>query len=137
MGSYLNRNRPRLFRSLIADEQRKNRRDQRRRTEIEKQIRDHQKSRPSGIREAPSQPDLREAARSGRDAKSARGARGMFLRTIRPLSIAIRSNPFGEKPEPQSGQSRRIAENDEYSSWNEGITEITARWCINIDSNYI
>ena len=92
---------PRLFRTLIADEQRKNRRDQRRRTEIEKQIREHQKSRPLGIREAPSQPDLREAARSGRDAKSARGARGMFLRTIRPLSIAISSNPFGEKPEPR------------------------------------
>ena len=92
---------PRLFRTLIADEQHKNRRDQRRRNEIEKQIRDHQKSRPLGIREAPSQPDLREAARSGRDAKSARGARGMFLRTIRPLSIAISSNPFGEKPEPR------------------------------------
>jgi GTPase-activating protein BEM2 len=92
---------PRLFRSLIADEQRKNRRDQRRRAEIEKQIRDHQKARPLAIREAPSQPDLREAARSGRDAKSARGARGMFLRTIRPLSIAISSNPFGEKPEPR------------------------------------
>ena len=98
---------PRLFRSLIADEQRKNRRDQRRRTEIEKQVRDHQKSRPLGIREAPSQPDLREAARSGREAKSARGARGMFLRTIRPLSIAIGSNPFGEKPEP------RIVKTDE------------------------
>ena len=91
----------RLFRSLIMDEQRKNRRDQRRRAEIEKQLRDHHKSRPLGIREAPSQPDLREAARSGRDAKSARGARGMFLRTIRPLSLAIGSNPFGEKPEPR------------------------------------
>jgi hypothetical protein len=92
---------PRLFRSLITDEQRKNRRDQRRRAEIEKQLRDHQKSRPLGIREAPSQPDLREAARSGRDAKSARGARGMFLRTIRPLSIAISSHPFGDKVEPR------------------------------------
>jgi GTPase-activating protein BEM2 len=91
----------RLFRSLIADEQLKNRRDQRRRAEIEKHLRDHQKSRPLGIREAPSQPDLREAARSGRDAKGARGAKGMFLRTIRPLSIAIGSNPFGEKPEPR------------------------------------
>jgi hypothetical protein len=91
---------PKLFRSLIADEQRKNRRDQRRRTEIEKQLRDHHKSRPLGIREAPSQPDLREAARSGRDAHRARGARGMLLRTIRPLSMAISSN-FADKPEPR------------------------------------
>jgi GTPase-activating protein BEM2 len=89
---------PKLFRTLIADEQRKNRRDQRRRMEIEKQLRDHQKSRPLGIREAPSQPDLREAARAGRDTRS-KGAKGMFLRRIRPLSIAIASNPFGEKPE--------------------------------------
>ena len=89
---------PKLFRTLIADEQRKNRRDQRRRMEIEKQLRDNQKSRPLGIREAPSQPDLREAARSGRDTRS-KGAKGMFLRTIRPLSIAISSNPFGEKAE--------------------------------------
>ena len=88
-----------VFRTLVADEQWKNRRDSRRRTEIEKQIRDHQKTRPLGIREAPSQPDLREAARSGRDAHRARGARGMLLRTIRPLSIAISSNPFGEKAE--------------------------------------
>jgi len=66
--------------------------------EIEKQLRDNQKSRPLGIREAPSQPDLREAARSGRDTRS-KGAKGMFLRTIRPLSIAISSNPFGEKAE--------------------------------------
>jgi hypothetical protein len=91
---------PKLFRSLIADEQRKNRRDQRRRTEIEKQLRDHQKSRPLSVREAPSQPDLREAARSGRDAGRSKGARGMLLRTIRPLSMAISSN-FSEKPEPR------------------------------------
>ena len=90
---------PKLFRGLVADEQRKNRRDQRRRAELEKQIRDRHKSRQIGIREAPSQPDLREAARAIREPKSVRGARGMFLRTIRPLSIAISSNPFGEKPE--------------------------------------
>jgi len=91
---------PKLFRTLVADEQRKNRRDQRRRGEIEKLIRDHQKARPLGIREAPSQPDLREAARTGQEPKSIRGAKGMFLRTIRPLSIAISSNPFsGEKQE--------------------------------------
>ena len=90
---------PKLFRTLISDEQRKNRRDQRRRAEIEKQIRDHQKSRPLGVREAPSQPDLREAARSGRESHRTKGARGILLRTIRPLSIAISSNPFGEKAE--------------------------------------
>jgi len=93
---------PRLFRTLVADEQRKNRRDQRRRAEIDKLIRDHQKARPLGIREAPSQPDLREAARTGQEPKSIRGAKGMFLRTIRPLSLAISSHPFGgEKQEPR------------------------------------
>lgn len=93
---------PKIFRTHIADEQRKNRRDQRRRADIEKQLREYHKSRPLGIREAPSQPDLREVARSGRDAKGAKGARGMFLRTIRPLSLAIGSNPFGDKEKTEA-----------------------------------